>query len=75
MATDITQIEHRLASVETALTQVQERLGLAPTGINWVEQVSGSLEDIPEDDYQQFLECCRAVRYGDTGNTTQEPRP
>ncbi len=62
MATDITQIEHRLSSVEMALTQVQEKLGLVPAGANWVEQISGSLTDIPEDDYQQFLECCRAVR-------------
>jgi hypothetical protein len=69
---DITQIEKRLSSVETALSQVQQRLGLAPSSANWVEQISGSLADIPEDDYQQFLECCRAVRNEDSA---PEPPP
>src|SRR5262245_3069062 len=32
---------------------------------NWVDQVSGSLADMPEEEYQRFLECCRAVRRGD----------
>ena len=73
MATDITEIEHRLASVETALSQVQEKLGLVPAGTNWVERVAGSLEDIPEEDYQQFLECCRTVREGDGAGDLQEP--
>jgi hypothetical protein len=62
MSIDIAHIEKRLASVETALTQVQQKLGLTPSPGNWVEQVSGSLADIPEDDYQRFLECCKAVR-------------
>ena len=52
---------------------VQEKLGLVPSGTNWVEQVSGSLADIPEDDYQQFLECCRAVRGGVTDCAPLEP--
>jgi len=72
MSIDITQIDRRLSSVEIALTQVQQTLGMAPSSGNWVEQVSGSLADIPEDDYQQFLECCRAVR--DQGSA-EEPRP
>jgi len=62
MSIDIAQIDKRLSSVETALSQVQQMLGLAPSSANWVEQISGSLADIPEDDYQRFLECCRAVR-------------
>jgi hypothetical protein len=65
MSLDITQIDQRLESVETALTQIQQRLGLAPLSANWVEQISGSLADIPENGYQQFLECCQAVRKED----------
>lgn len=64
MAADIAELEQRLTSVEAALGQVQQKLGLMPPAANWVEQVSGSLADIPEDDYQQFLDCCRAVRDG-----------
>ena len=72
MSIDIAQIDERLSSVETALTQVQRKLGLAPASGSWVEQVSGSLADIPEHEYQQFLDCCRAVR---NGGFAEEPRP
>jgi len=72
MAVDIAQFEQRLSSVETALTQVQQKLGLAPASSNWVDQVSGSLADIPDEDYRQFLECCRAVRSGDS---VEKPSP
>jgi hypothetical protein len=72
MSIDIAQIDKRLSSVKTALSQVQQKLGLAPSSANWIEQISGSLADIPEDDYQQFLECCRAVR-GEA--SAEEPCP
>jgi hypothetical protein len=75
MATGIAEFEHRLASVEAALLQVQKSLRLTPPSANWVELVSGSLADIPTEDYQQFLECCRAVRNGDPTLTEEEPRP
>lgn len=65
MSADLAQIEERLSSVEAGLAKIQQQLGLAPAGSNWVERVAGSLADIPDDDYQQFLECCRAVRNGD----------
>jgi hypothetical protein len=72
VAIDITEIDQRLSSVEAALTQVQQKIGLVPASGDWVEQISGSLADISEDDYQQFLDCCRAVR---TGGSAEEPRP
>jgi hypothetical protein len=62
MSPEIAQIESRLATVESALTDVKQKLGLAPLTGNWVDQISGSLADIPEDDYQRFLEHCRAIR-------------
>lgn len=64
MATDIAQFEQRLSAVESSLSQIQRKFGLAPSPANWVEQVSGSLADIPEEDYQEFLASCRAVRNG-----------
>jgi hypothetical protein len=62
MSADLAQLEQRLTAVEATLTQVQQKLGLAPSTANWVEAISGSLADIPEEDYQLFLDCCRAVR-------------
>lgn len=55
-------IEDRLAIVEVELAQVRQKLNLPAVPANWVDQISGSLADIPEEDYQEFLECCRAVR-------------
>jgi len=75
MSADIAQIEQRLTAVEAALTQIQQQLGLAPSQANWVEQVSGSLADIFEEDYQQFLEHCRAVRRGELISEAEDPRP
>jgi hypothetical protein len=74
MSTDLAEIEQRLASVEAGLTRVQQKLGLDPSTTNWVEQISGSLADIPEEDYQRFLECCRAVRNGDFASDSEKPR-
>jgi hypothetical protein len=51
MSVDITQINQRLTTVEATLIQVRQQLGLAPPPQNWVEQISGSLADIPEEDY------------------------
>ena len=62
MSIEMTQIDVRLTSLESAVTQVQQKLGIAPSPTNWVEQIAGSLADLPEDDYQEFLRCCRAVR-------------
>jgi hypothetical protein len=73
MSIDVTQLDQRLSTVEAALSQVQQRLGIAPSPLNWVEQISGSLADIPEEDYQQFLECCRQVRQGDAIAEAEEP--
>ena len=62
MAANTEQIEQRLSSLESALTQVQQRLGLKTPAANWVDQISGSLSDMPEEEYRRFLECCREVR-------------
>jgi len=59
---DMIQIEERLAIVEAGLVRVQEQLGLNPSAGNWVARIAGSLADVPEDEYQQFLGYCRAVR-------------
>jgi hypothetical protein len=75
MAVDLVQLEQRLSAVETALSQVRQKLGLSSAPANWVEQVAGSLADIPEEDYQKFLDCCRAVRNGVSISDAVEPRP
>ena len=75
MSLDNEDIEQRLSSVEAGLIEVQQRLGIAPTAGNWVEGVSGSLADIPDEDYLEFLECCRAVRNGEPIPEAEESAP
>jgi hypothetical protein len=75
MSVDIVQIGQRLSAVEAALAQVQRKLGLSPSPASWVEQIAGSLADIPEEDYQKFLDYCRAVRNGDAISEAEEPCP
>jgi hypothetical protein len=65
MSLDNEDIAERLSSVEAGLMEIQRRLGIAPPTGNWVENVSGSLADVPEVDYREFQECCRAVRNGE----------
>jgi prefoldin subunit 5 len=75
MAADMEQIEQRLSTLEASLSEVQRRVGLLPTAGNWVEQVSGSLADIPEEDYHEFLKQCRAVRNGDSASDAGDAHP
>jgi hypothetical protein len=72
---DMAQIEQRLSTLEAGLSEVQRRLGLSPTVGNWVEQVSGSLANIPEEDYREFLAQCRAVRRGVSGSDAEGTHP
>jgi hypothetical protein len=73
--TDLVAVEQRLAAVELAVAQVQQKLGLVPSPANWVEQISGSLADIPEEDYQLFLDCCRAVRQSGSVSAAEDTEP
>jgi hypothetical protein len=75
MAIDLVQMEQRLAAVEAALVEIQQKLGLVSSPANWVERMAGSLADLPEEDYQRFLECCRNVRNGDPVSVSEELRP
>jgi hypothetical protein len=70
---DMMQIEQRLATLEVGLAQIRKQLGLTNSTGNWVDRVAGSLADLPEDEYQRFLECCRAVRDGATNNEESLP--
>jgi hypothetical protein len=75
MSADITQLEQRVTMVEAALIQIQRKLGLVAVPANWVDQISGSLADVPEEDYQQFLEYCRTVRSGESISDAGQARP
>lgn len=75
MPVEFAHFEQRLSSLEAALNLVQKKLGMEPAPSDWVEQVSGSLADIPEDDYNRFLDYCRAARNGGSLSEAENPRP
>jgi hypothetical protein len=62
------------SSAQGTTTRRAQRPVSTPTAENWVEEISGSLADIPEDDYQEFLEHCRAVRSQEAGVEVEEVR-
>ena len=72
MSTEYTRIAVPPSPVGTGLSQGDRKHVVAPFVGNWVDQISGSLAEIPEDDYQQFLDCCRDVR---SGASIEEPKP
>jgi hypothetical protein len=55
-------IEQRLSALEQAIAEIQNRLGIGPESPNRVDRISGSMKDIPEDIYQEFLAACREFR-------------
>jgi len=68
MTPEVRQIEQRLSNLEVAVNVLQQKAGLTPPA-NWVEQIAGSMADIPEEDYQKFRDFCQAVRNGDFRET------
>jgi hypothetical protein len=43
-------------------TETRVEYDTVETGADWYERTSGSMKDIPEADYQEFLEHCRMAR-------------
>jgi hypothetical protein len=67
-------VEHRLAALEKEVAQLRTELSqLRTPEENWVEKISGSMKDVPEEVYLEFLECCAESR-GQLDRQDGEPR-
>ena len=59
-------VQKRLATLEREVAALKSRLDggseREQPDNNWFDQVAGSMKDIPEDVYNEFLQCCREVR-------------
>ena len=56
-------VEDRLTALEHELSRLKMEFDkLANPKGNWVERISGSMKDIPEDVWREYQECCREAR-------------
>jgi hypothetical protein len=56
-------IEERLASVERDLAELKARFPPVPKPENWIERISGSMQDYPE--FDEILRLGREMREAD----------
>lgn len=64
-------IEQRLATLENEVAELKRKLtGESSNGktASWVDEIAGSMKDIPQEDYDEFLRCCKEFR-----NSQQDP--
>jgi hypothetical protein len=56
-------IEERLFALEKEVALLKMRLDqlTSPKG-NWLDKVAGCMNEIPDDAYREFLECCAEAR-------------
>jgi hypothetical protein len=56
-------MEERLAALEKEVALLKMRLDqlTSPKG-DWITKLSGSMKDIPEDVWREFMECCAEVK-------------
>ena len=58
-------VEERLSALEREVAQIkrQRMAGKSTTEEKcWVDELSGSMKDIPEADFDEFVRCCREAR-------------
>ncbi len=59
-------IQKRLTTLEREVAALKSKLDGGSEGKksdkNWFDEVAGSMKDIPDDVYDEFLQCCREVR-------------
>jgi len=59
-------VQKRLTTLEREVAALKSKLDGGsegePPNNNWFDQVAGNMKDIPDDVYDEFLQCCREVR-------------
>lgn len=63
-----TQIEQRLRAVEDALAALKEKVEKLTPESNWIEAITGSMEDVPE--FDEVLRLGRLMRQADRPDDT-----
>jgi len=63
---DAVSIEERLTMLEKEVARLKLQVEQLPKpNGNWLERISGSMKDIPEDVWKEFQESCAEVRQDD----------
>ena len=63
----IAELNDRVRNLERDLEALRAQVAKSPpsSGSNWVESVSGSMKDFPEDSYRKMIEAGRAIVAGE----------
>ncbi len=62
----LVEVESRLHVVELGLQELRARVaGGVPSTANWLDVVSGSMSDIPEETYREIMAAGRAIVAGE----------
>lgn len=69
---DSVSIEERVTMLEKEVARLKLQVSQLPKpNGNWLDQVSGSMKDIPEDVWKEFQEYCAEVRQADRPKDNQ----
>ena len=60
-----TTIEERLAALEKEVAQLKQQLEQIIRSVNWLDRVAGSMKDIPESEFAEFVRLGREIRQAD----------
>lgn len=58
-------VEERLTSMEQAVRQLQHRLDTLQGKSNWLHRFYGAFDDIPKEDFDEFVRLGREFRNSD----------
>lgn len=58
------RIEQRIAALEREVAELKRRTNGDQD--NWLDQVSGRMKDIPEEDFREFVRLCKESREAQT---------
>jgi len=60
----IARLERRIAALEREVAKLKRQLGIEDR--NWLDNLFGTMSDIPEEDFQEFVRLCKEARDSQT---------
>ena len=58
------RLEQRITALEQEVAKLKRQLGIEDR--NWLDNLFGTMSDIPEEDFQEFVRLCKEARDAQT---------